>query len=111
MNDERSFLDISKEMKAKNDAVEFPDWRDVRREIFTPEEIAACDLRVAIISELIKARQEKGFSQKKLEEMSGVKQPIIARMEKGTTIPQVDTILKVLAPLGKTLAVVPLEKN
>ena len=77
--------------------------------ILTPEEIAESDLRVAIIGEIIKARQEKGISQKKLEELSGVKQPIIARMEKGTTSPKIDTILKVLLPLGKTLAVVPLE--
>ena len=84
-------------------------WQDVRKGLFTPEEIAESDLRVAIIGELIKARQEKGISQKKLEELSGVKQPVIARMEKGSTSPQLDTILKVLAPLGKTLAVVPLE--
>lgn len=84
-------------------------WEDVRNEIFTPEEIAESNLRVALIGELIKARQEKGISQKKLEELSGVKQPIIARMEKGNTSPQLDTILKVLAPLGKTLAVVPLD--
>lgn len=84
-------------------------WEDVRRELFTQEEIAESDLRVAIIGELIKARQERGISQKKLEELSGVKQPIIARMEKGSTSPQLDTILKVLAPLGKTLAVVPIE--
>lgn len=73
------------------------------------EEIMESDLRVSIIGELIKARQEKGISQKKLEELSGVKQPIIARMEKGSTSPQLNTILKVLAPLGKTLAVVPLK--
>ena len=83
-------------------------WDEVRAELFTAEEIAASDLRVAIIGELIKARQEQGVSQKKLEEMSGVKQPIIARMEKGRTSPQIDTVLKVLVPLGKTLAVVPL---
>ncbi len=75
----------------------------------TPDEIAESDLRVALIEELIKARQKKGISQKKLEELSGVKQPIIARMEKGVTCPQIDTILKLLIPLGKTLAVVPLE--
>lgn len=75
----------------------------------TPEEIAESKLRVALIGELIKARQEKGLSQKKLEELSGVEQPVIARMEKGITSPQIDTVLKVLAPLGKTLAVVPLE--
>jgi len=83
-------------------------WDEVRTELFTVEEIAASNLRVSIIGELIKARQEQGISQKKLEEMSGVKQPIIARMEKGSTSPQIDTVLKVLAPLGKTLAVVPL---
>lgn len=75
----------------------------------TSEEIAQSNLRVALIGELIKARQEKGISQKRLEELSGVKQPIIARMEKGSTSPQLDTILKILAPLGKTLAVVPLD--
>ena len=42
--------------------------------------------------------------------MSGVAQPVIARMEKGTTDPRIETVLKVLAPLGKTLAVVPLQR-
>ena len=79
--------------------------------LLTPEEILESDLRVALIGELIKARQEKGLSQKKLEELSGVKQPVIARMEKGQTSPQIDTILKVLAPLGKTLAIVPLNSK
>lgn len=86
-------------------------WEEVRAELFTPEEIAESNLRVALIGELIKARQEKGISQKKLEELSGVKQPVIARMETGSTSPQIDTVLKVLAPLGKTLAVVPLESK
>ena len=79
--------------------------------LLTPEEILESDLRVAMIGELIKARQERGLSQKKLEELSGVKQPVIARMEKGQTSPQLDTILKVLAPLGKTLAIVPLNSK
>ena len=78
-------------------------WDAVRKECFTTEEIAASDLRVALIGELIEARQKLGLSQKKLEELSGVRQPIIARMEKGSTSPQLDTILKILTPLGKTL--------
>ncbi len=88
-----------------SDVLEFMDT------LLTPEEIAESNLRVALIGEFIKARQEKGLSQKKLEELSGVKQPIIARMEKGITNPQLDTILKVLAPLGKTLAIVSLENK
>jgi len=83
-------------------------WRDVRPEIYTAEEIRESNLRVAIIGELIKARQEKNISQRELEQLSGVKQPIISRMEAGETSPQLDTVLRVLAPLGKTLAVVPL---
>ncbi|WP_405353304.1 helix-turn-helix domain-containing protein [Ruminococcus sp.] len=83
-------------------------WEDFRKEIFTPEEIAESNLRVALIGEIIKARKEQGISQKELEKLSGVKQPVIARTEKGDTNPQLDTILKILAPLGKTLAVVPL---
>ena len=86
------------------------DALELMREILTPEEIAASDLRVAMMIELVNARKERGISQKKLEELSGVKQPVIARMERGSTSPQIDTVLKVLAPLGKTLAVVPLEK-
>ena len=87
------------------DALEFVD------SFLTPEEIAESNLRAALIGELIKARQEQGISQKRLEEMSGVKQPIIARMEKGYTSPQLDTILKVLAPLGKTLAIVDMKQG
>ena len=96
------------DIKERGEAAIGPDWEDVRKELFTPEEIAESDLRVALMSELIKARQERGISQKKLEEMSGVKQPVIARMERGYTSPQISTLIKVLAPLGKTLAIVPL---
>ena len=78
-------------------------WDEIEKGIFTPEELAASDLRVAMMMEFTRARKERGISQKKLEELSGVKQPIIARMEKGNTSPQLDTVLKVLAPLGKTL--------
>ena len=89
----------------------FPVWDEAfDREHFTPEEIAESDMRVAIITELVKARQEQGISQRQLEEMSGVKQPQIARMERGDANPQLDTLLKVLAPLGKTLAIVPIAR-
>lgn len=84
------------------------EWQDLRQELFTPEEIAESDLRVALIGALIKARNEKGITQRKLEELSGVRQPIIARIEKGHISPQIGTLIKMLAPLGKTLGIVPL---
>ncbi|MBQ6508695.1 MAG: helix-turn-helix transcriptional regulator [Flexilinea sp.] len=94
----------------RNNSAIGDDWDDVRKELFTPEEIAESDLRVAVIGALIEAREEQGISQMQLAEMSKVQQPVIARMERGTTSPRLDTVLKVLAPLGKTLAVVPLER-
>ena len=84
-------------------------WSEVEKELFTAEEIRESKLRVAIIGELIKARQEKNISQRELEQLSGFKQPIISRMEAGETSPQLDTVLKVLAPLGKTLAIVSID--
>ena len=83
-------------------------WEEVRSRIFAPEEIAESDLRVALIGELIRARQERGITQKQLEEMSGITQPVIARLERGTTSPNISTLTKLLAPLGKKLAIVPI---
>ena len=85
------------------------EWNAIQSELFTAEEIAESTLRAEIISAIIKARQEQGISQKKLEELSGVKQPIIARMEKGYTSPQLETVLKILEPLGLTLKLEPIE--
>jgi predicted transcriptional regulator len=86
-------------------------WSEVRKELYTEDEIRESDLRVAIISELIRARNDNKISQRELEDLSGVKQPVISRLEAGNTNPQLDTVLKLLAPLGKTLAVVPLQEN
>lgn len=84
-------------------------WEDIEKDIYTPEEIAQSDMRVALMSELIKARNEKGITQKQLEEMTGVSQVVISRMESGASVPKIDTVMKLLAPLGKKLAVVPME--
>lgn len=86
-------------------------WDDLEQQLFTPEEIESSRVRVDIITELIKAREEKGITQKQLEAMSGIKQPVISRMEKGTNDPQLSTVLKVLNALGKTLEIVPLNKT
>ncbi len=40
------------------------EWKQVRNELFSKEEIAESDLRVALVGEIIKARVEMGISQK-----------------------------------------------
>jgi len=84
-------------------------WDEFEKQFFTPEEIAESELRVAIIEELIKAREERGITQKELEAMSGIKQPVISRIEKGMNDPQFSTVVKLLNSLGKTLQIVPMK--
>lgn len=80
-------------------------------EFLSPEKRAEIDFEVSIIGKMIEAREAKGLSQRELAEMSGVKQPAIARMESLKTTPQIDTLLKLLVPLGYTLEIVPLRKE
>ncbi|MBC5583688.1 helix-turn-helix domain-containing protein [Eggerthella sp. NSJ-70] len=67
--------------------------------------------RNRVIEEVSSARKASGLSQNQLEEAAGVRQPVIARLEKGDTAPRLDTLIKVLAPLGKTLRVVDLTET
>ncbi len=76
--------------------------------LFTPEEIAESDSKMSIIGELVEVRHEKGINQKKLKELSGVKQHDIARMERKVPAP-LRYDVKVLAQIRKTLVVVLLE--
>jgi len=59
-----------------------------------------------LIGKLIEAREKKRLTQKELADMCGVKQPLIARLEKGNIDPQLTTMIKILKPLGYRLAVV-----
>lgn len=85
-------------------------WADVRKAMLTSKEIAASDKRVAILASAITAtRKSQKISQRKLELLSGVKQPVISRLENGDTNPTIATLLKILEPLGKTLSIVDLK--
>lgn len=86
-------------------------WENVKTNLLTLEEQEELALKVALIGEIIKLRESCSMSQKDLEAISGVKQPVIARLEKGNTDPQLSTLIKILAPMGKTLAIVPIEKS
>lgn len=61
-----------------------------------------------LIRTLVQLREEKGFTQSQLAELCNVKQPVIARMESAVHSPQIDSLLKILAPLGYTLQIVPI---
>lgn len=75
------------------------------------EEKARIKFETALIGKMIEAREAKGLSQRDLAELSGVKQPAIARLESLKSTPQIDTLLKILNPLGYTISIVPIETN
>ena len=83
-------------------------WNELKKEMtsFSREDWDEIDLKVKIVGEIINARQEESLTQQALEKLCGVKQPMLARIENGYTDPQLGTVLKILRPLGKTLAVV-----
>lgn len=62
----------------------------------SPAEKAQIEFETALIGKLIEAREAKGISQRQLAEISGVKQPAIARIESMRSTPQIDTLFKLL---------------
>jgi DNA-binding XRE family transcriptional regulator len=98
-------------MKAATVSPDDEVWDAARPELFPPAQRSVRDIKAALVDEIIKARHEQGYTQRKLEEISGVKQPVIARMERCASDPQLSTVIKLLASLGKTLTVVPLKSS
>ena len=59
-------LEIAKtylaDLRERGDDAVGESWEDVRRELFTQDELAASELRVALMIELSNARHERGLS-------------------------------------------------
>ena len=69
---------------------------------------AKIDFEVALIGKMIEARENKGLSQKQLADIVGIKQPALARLESLRVTPKIDTLFKILQPLGFTIEIVPI---
>lgn len=87
----------------------FSDYLNDETKVSVAEK-AQIEFETVLIGKLIEAREERGLSQRDLAELSGIKQPAIARLESMRSTPQIDTLFKVLSPLGYTLSIVPSEK-
>ena len=88
------------------------DWKEFREELsITPEEENIIELEKDLLRTMVTIREEQGLSQADLAAKCNVKQPVIARMEIAVHSPQIDSLLKVLVPLGYKLQIVPMEKK
>ena len=95
-------------MENKNQIKTIDDYMNDETRV-TPAERERIHFEATLIGKMIKAREERGFSQRELAEIAGIKQPAIARLESLKATPKIDTLLKVLYPLGYTLEIVPVK--
>ena len=87
-------------------------WEEFRKTLnITKEEEEEIRLEIELIEATIAARKENKISQRDLSQLSGVKQPAIARIESRAISPQIKTLIKILRPIGYTIKVVPIEKK
>lgn len=92
--------------KAKSGSRKFRDFYNDDDNV-TPAERAKIEFEVELIGKLVEAREAKGLTQEQLAKAAGVKQSAIARLESLKATPQIDTLFKVLTPMGFKLAIVP----
>lgn len=87
-------------------------WKELKNDLSIDKENQnAIELEKDLIRTMVAIREEKGLTQSQLAEMCNVKQPVIARMEAFVHSPQIDSLLKILTPLGYTLQIVPMSKK
>ena len=99
-------------MIIKRGVVIMSTWKEFREELnISADEENIIALEKELIRTMVEIREEQGLSQAELAEKCNVKQPVIARMEKSVHSPQIDSLLRVLTPLGYTLQIVPLKKK
>lgn len=68
------------------------------------------EFQTELIGKLIEIRNSKKFTQRKLAQICKVKQPEIARIESFKCSPQINTLIKLLIPLGYTLKIESIRK-
>ena len=79
-------------------------WKKLRAElnISTEDEIARTFER-ELIENIIAIREKEGLSQAELAKKTHLKQSQVSRFEKAVHSPQINSIFKILYPLGYTL--------
>lgn len=68
-------------------------------------EISEIESLSSIISDIISKRNALGISQRELASMCNMPQSSVARIEACKTVPKLDTLLKLMKPLGLNLRV------
>ena len=91
-------------MKTWNDYKEYASEQspEVKADIEEASQLAT------FVTLIIQRRNELGLTQRELAALSGLPQSSIARMETMKTVPSIDTVLKIVKPLGLQLPLLPI---
>lgn len=85
-------------------------WEDYKkgakkRSVTAKEDIEEMEILAEIIGPIIEKRYELGISQRELADICGLPQSSIARIESCIVKPKLETIIKIMKPLGLKLSV------
>ena len=85
-------------------------WEDFKRNaknesLATKQDIEEMETLALIVSAIIERRRELGYSQRELADICGIPHSSVARIESCSVRPNVETIIKIMKPLGLTLSV------
>ena len=69
------------------------------------------ELEYKLICDFIKLRKDSGLTQKQMADEAGVVREIIAVIETRKKHPQINTLIKILEPLGYTLSITKIKED
>lgn len=83
-------------------------WEDFKKQLKKDNSmqfIEEMETLALIVSAIIERRRELEYSQRELADICGIPHSSVARIESCSVRPNVETILKIMKPLGLTLSV------
>lgn len=69
------------------------------------------DIEYNFISDFIKTRKDANLTQQQMADKANVIRTTVARIENLMTSPQLNTLIKLLEPIGYTIKIEPIDKN
>lgn len=69
------------------------------------------ELEKEVIRQIVVARKSQHLSQRVVGERAGIIRETVAKIENNLNSPQINTLIRLLEPIGFTLGVVPLEQK
>ena len=86
-------------------------WEDYKKDAKSTSDVVKQDVEemevlAAIVTAIIDRRNELGYTQRDLAIICGLPQSSVARIEACIVKPNIETLIKIMKPLGLTLSVV-----